>query len=82
MPPSELPPPADLPVTTDPALIDQASRAIVYCYVEWSGPERLGRPVAQAAVALLRAASDPICFEFFAIEEDSSVFTAWLVPHG
>ena len=82
MPASELPPPTDLPVVTHPAAIDAAGRAIVYCYVEWSGREQLGRPVVREAVARLREAKDPIPFGFFAIEEDAAAFAAWLVSHG
>jgi len=82
MPPSELPPPTDLPVVTGPAVIDATARAIVYCYVEWSMPERAGRPVIRSAIAQLRAATTPIPFEFFAIEEDAPAFTHWIAAHG
>jgi hypothetical protein len=82
MPPWELPPPTDLPVATDPAVIDAAGRAIVYCYVEWSVPERLARPVVREAVATLRAASNPIAFGFFTFAEDAPAFEAWLVSRG
>jgi hypothetical protein len=80
--PSKLPPPADLPVVNHSSEIDAADRAIVYCYVEWSGPERFGRPVVLEAVATLRDATSPIPFEFFAIEEDSPAFKDWLVARG
>jgi hypothetical protein len=82
VPPSELFPPADLPIATHPAVIDAAGRAIVYCYVEWSMPEVYGRPVVRQMVAQLRAARDPIPFDFFAVEEDAPAFADWLVARG
>ncbi len=82
MPPSDLPTPTDLPVVTHPAVIDAARRAIVYCYVEWSVPERLGRPVIRDAIAQLRTAPESTPFEFFAIEEDAPAFADWIAAHG
>ena len=82
MPPSELPPPTDLPVIRDPAAIDAAARALVYCYVEWGIDERFSRHVVRTAVAELRETPDPVPFDFFAIEEDAPAAAAWLVAHG
>ncbi|HSI34980.1 MAG TPA: hypothetical protein VK986_15480 [Tepidisphaeraceae bacterium] len=79
--PSELPPPEDLPVIADPATIAAAPRAVVYCCVEWSGPERMARRVIRDAIARLRTAEGPIAFEFFAIEEDAPAFAEWLASH-
>ncbi|HYE17105.1 MAG TPA: hypothetical protein VEA69_01610 [Tepidisphaeraceae bacterium] len=62
-------------------MIDAAPRAIVYCFVEWSGPERMARRVIRDAIARLRSAERPIAFEFFAIEEDAPAFAGWLASH-
>src|SRR4051812_44274973 len=70
--------PANLPVVTDPAIVKRAARAIVYCYVEWSVPERVGRETVREAVTKLRYSQAPIAFEFFALDEDSPAALAWL----
>ena len=75
-------PTATTPLATEPAPVDAAERALVYCTVEWSGPERSARPIIRQAIALLRAEAEPIDFDFFIIPEDSTEFEPWLKSHG